>query len=376
MTFINILDAWPVERLQRLFAGITAESVTAALAREQRDLFDLAALLSPVARPFMESMAQQAHALTRRYFGRTISLYAPLYLSNVCGARCVYCGFSSDNKTHETRTTLSRHEIERECEVLSHLGYESVLLLTGDAPSAAPPAYIAEACAIARNYFSTVAVEVYAMDTDEYGLLCRHGMDSITLYMETYDRAAYGAMHLAGRKKDFLYRLGAIERAADAGARRISIGALLGLFQWHYEALYLGLHARYLQTRCWQSALAISFPRLRNTPAHFKTPHPVSDADLVQMMLALRLFLPEAGFNLSTRERPELRDHLLPLGITSMSAGSSTRPGGYAQPSCKNLAQFQIEDQRPPEQVAAMIKNAGYDPVWKDFDQAFLESGV
>ncbi len=372
MAFINTLDAWPVARVQRLFSSITADSVASALAREQRDLLDLAALLSPAARPFIESMAQEAHALTRRYFGRTISLYAPLYLSNVCGARCVYCGFSADNKSSETRVTLNPAEIERECAALSRMGYESVLLLTGDAPSAAPPAYIAEACAVARQYFSSVAVEVYAMDTDDYQLLCRHGMDGITLYMETYDRAAYGTMHLAGRKKDFLYRLGAIERAADAGARRLSIGALLGLFDWRCEALYLGLHAQYLQARCWRSALSISFPRLRNTPAHFSTPHPVSNEALAQMLVALRLFLPETGFNLSTREHPQLRDHLLPLGITSMSAGSSTRPGGYAEPSCNHLAQFQIEDQRAPEQVAAMIRNAGYDPVWKDFDRAFL----
>lgn len=372
MAFVNTLEQWPGDRIQALYDGVTATDVESSLCRECRDIGDLAALLSPAARPLLEPMAQQAHALTQRYFGHVVSLYAPIYLSNVCRAQCAYCGFAAGNYEGSKRVTLTGESIARECEALAGMGYESVLLLTGDAPDVVPPSYIAEACAIARRFFSSVAVEVYAMSREEYALLCAHGLDGVTLYMECYDRPTYLALHRSGRKKDFLHRLDAIERAAEAGVRRISIGALLGLFDWRIEAVRLALHARYLQRYCWQSALSISFPRLRHTPAGFNIPCPVSDADLVQMMLALRLFLPEAGFNLSTRERPGLRDRLLPLGITAMSAGSSTRPGGYAEPACDHLAQFETEDRRSPAEVAAMIRGAGYDPVWKDFDSAFV----
>ncbi len=374
MTISQLLDAWPPERIRELYAAVAKETVESALAREQRDVGDLIALLSPQAAPALEAMARKANQSTRRQFGRTVSLYAPIYLSNVCAADCAYCGFSACADTPKKRVTLNFKEIERECEALADMGYDSVLLLTGDAPAAAPVAYIAEACAIARRWFSAVAVEVYSMERDEYALLCDKGLDGVTVYMETYAPDVYAAMHRFGRKKDYRFRLESVERAADAGVRRISIGVLLGLYDWRIDAVWLALHARHLQKHCWQSALSISFPRLRNAPSTFKTPHPVSDAELVQMMLALRLFLPEAGFNLSTRERPEFRDKLLPLGITSMSAGSSTRPGGYAAAAAsETLEQFETEDQRTPAQVADMIRRAGYDPVWKDFDRVFIE---
>lgn len=371
MSFLPTMRAWPRERLAAQYEGITPADVEAAIAREERTISDLAALLSPVARPYLEPMAREAQRLTRWHFGRTISLYAPIYISNLCAADCVYCGFAVRSGNKERRVTLKPEAVRKECAALSAMGFENVLLLTGEAPRAVKPKYIAECVAIAREYFSAVSVEIYALDEPDYRLLTEHGLEGVTLYMETYDPETYAQVHLEGQKMDYAYRLDAIERAGRAGARRISIGALLGLFDWRLDVLALGLHGRHLQKHCWQSALSVSFPRLRHTPERFHVRDLVSDADLVQAMLAMRLFLPEAGFNLSTREAPAFRDRLIGLGVTSMSAGSSTRPGGYAVSGEETLEQFEIEDPRSPAEVVRVIQAAGYDPVWKDFDRAF-----
>lgn len=374
MGFHDTLKRWPVERVREAIDRAVPEDVRRALRREERTEEDLAALLSPHAIPHMEAIAGEAQRLTRWHFGRTIGMYVPLYLSNVCGADCTYCGYSIRSGSDLERRTLTLDEVSRECEALAGHGFQSVLLLTGDAPAATPVEFIAEAVSIARKHFASVSVEIYALDQEQYELLVLHGIEGVTLYMETYDRKTYGEVHLHGRKMDYGYRLDAIERAGRAGARRLSIGALLGLSDWAVDAFRTAIHGRYLQKACWQSAVAVSFPRLVHVPPRFAIRHPVSDRDLVQLMLALRLFLPEAGFNLSTRERPEFRDRLIPLGVTMMSAGSSTRPGGYATYGDETLGQFDIEDRRGPAEVAAAIRCAGYDPVWKDFDPAFHES--
>ncbi|MBI3119504.1 MAG: 2-iminoacetate synthase ThiH [Candidatus Hydrogenedentes bacterium] len=375
------MNAWPLERLEALYTGITERDVAAALAKEQRDLRDLAALLSPAARPFMEAMAREAQRLTRWHFGRTIALYAPLYISNLCAADCVYCGFSARNPTRDKRLTLSEPDLRRECAALAKHGFESVLLLTGEAPKVVTPGHIAYAVRVAREYFSSVSVEVYAMEELEYRGLVREGLEGMTLYMETYHRGRYKQVHLEGQKADYEYRLTAMERAGRAGVRKLTIGALLGLFDWRYDVLWAALHARWLQREHWQSAIGISFPRLLHTPERYAVQHFVTDADFVQIILAMRLYLPEVSFNLSTRETDAFRDRLIPLGITHMSAGSSTQPGGYAthlrgQPTEATkgrevLEQFEIEDCRPVEEVIAAIRRSGYDPVWKDYDRAF-----
>lgn len=382
MSVATLLDAWPESRLQALYENMTPADVEAALAREERSLRDLAALLSPAARPHLETIAREAQRLTRQHFGRTISLYAPLYISNLCEADCAYCGFAARSGIREKRITLTPEMLREECRALAERGFENILLLTGEAPKAVTANDIAEAVAIAGEYFAGVSVEVYSLDSEDYRKLYDIGLEGVTLYMETYQQARYRQLHLQGQKTDYRYRLEALERAGEAGVRRLTLGVLLGLYDWRIDALWLGLHARYLQKHCWQSAVSVSFPRLRHTPARFRIENPVSDAGLVQTLLAMRLFLPEAGFNLSTREPAALRDRLIPLGITSMSAGSSTRPGGYA--ACREgvpdrtgerrqvLEQFEIEDHRTPEEVVAAIRRAGYDPVWKDFDRAFL----
>ncbi|MCC6696719.1 MAG: 2-iminoacetate synthase ThiH [Candidatus Hydrogenedentes bacterium] len=365
------LAEWPADRVRAAIAQAGPGDVERALSREDRTPLDLCALLSPHARERLEDLAREAQRLTRWHFGRTIGMYAPIYISNICGADCTYCGYAVRSGNREKRRTLSESELRSECEALAALGYQSVLLLTGEAPSAVNPEQIADAVSVAREYFPSVAVEVYSLDQEHYEKFCRRGLDGVTIYMETYDQETYDRVHLLGQKKDYLYRLNASERAGKAGVRRLSVGALLGLFDWRVDGFWTALHARYLQRVCWQSSISISFPRLRHVPERFHIPALVTDKELVQLILATRLTLPEAGFNLSTRECPEFRDRLIPLGVTMMSAGSSTRPGGYVTYGEETLEQFEIEDPRSPSEVAKVIRNAGYEPVWKDFDYAF-----
>lgn len=372
-TFAEELEQWPRERILSLIDAATPGDVARALQTHERGPSDFAALLSPHAAARLELLAREAQRVTRRQFGRTISLYAPIYVSNVCGADCTYCGYAVRSGNRERRVTLSADQLRRECAALTEQGFQSVLLLTGEARYAVSPEDIAEAVAVAREFFASVSVEVYSMDSADYERLTALGLDGVTIYMETYDRDVYGQVHLLGEKADYEYRLDAIERAGRAGARKLNIGVLLGLSDWRVDAFRVALHARYLQRACWQSSIAISFPRLRHVPERFDIPRLVSDVELVQYLLAMRLYLPESPLVLSTREMPALRDRLLTLGVTHMSAGSSTRPGGYATHGEEVLQQFSLEDHRSAAEVEAMIRRAGYDPVWKDFDRAFDE---
>jgi len=374
MSFSEQLTAWPDSRIADLIGRCGPHDVEAAIAKPARGARELAALLSPAARPLLEAMAAEANRLTRRHFGRTVGLYAPLYLSNVCTGSCSYCWFSATAGGRLRRVTLGEEEIRTECRALAERGLRQVLLVSGEAPAVVDLAYLERAVTLARSFFPSVSVEVQALGEEQYARLCAAGIEGVTLYMETYDRATYGRVHLRGGKADFERRLAAMELAGRAGVRTLTIGALLGLAPWRAEAFRLALHARHLEKTCWQSAVAIAFPRLRHVPGGFAIPAPVDDADLVQMLLALRLVLPDAGFSISTRERAQFRDSLIPLGVTRMSAGSSTQPGGYTAGDEETLSQFEIEDRRSPAEVAAAIERLGYDPVWKDFDRAFVAS--
>jgi 2-iminoacetate synthase len=374
LSFLKEVEAWPAERIAELIRQATPEHVSRALKREYLYPEDLAALLSPHALPRLEDMARLAQRLTRQHFGRTIGLFVPLYISNVCRSDCTYCGYARGSGNREKRRTLTMAEIRTECETLARHGFQNLLLLTGEEPKISSVDYIAEAVAIAREYFASVSVEVYALDEDEYRQLVDVGLEGVTLFMETYHRETYTQVHLGGKKKIYEFRLDAMERAGRAGVRRLGLGALLGLFDWHMDGFWSALHARYLQKHCWQSAVSISFPRLREVPPRHTIHYPMTDREFVQLMLAMRIFLPEVGFTLSTRERAELRDKLIPLSVTMMSAGSSTRPGGYSTCGEETLEQFEVDDQRSPAEVAEVIRQAGYDPVWKDFDPAFFEA--
>jgi len=334
---------------------------------------ELAALLSPAAGERLEALAQAAHALSLRRFGRAISLYAPLYLSNVCQNACVYCGFRADRPA-DTRT-LTPDEARREGEHLAAQGFRHVLLVAGEAPGLVDLAYLSAVAARLRPLFASLSVEIEPLEEDGYRALVAAGVDGLVVYQETYDPVRYAALHPRGPKRDIRRRLDTPDRGGRAGFRRVGLGALLGLADARAEAWFLGLHARHLMRHHWRSQVSLSFPRLRPSNGRFEPPAPVADRALVQLVCALRLYLPDAGLALSTREPPALRDALAPLGITMMSAGSSTRPGGYrvdpAGPG-EATSQFEVADHRSPAEVAAALKRQGYEAVWKDWDQAFL----
>jgi 2-iminoacetate synthase len=373
MSFLDEIQGYePSDILARIDAKST-QDVERALHAERLRIDDYMALISPAAVPFIEQMAKKAHLLTRQRFGSTILMYAPLYLSNLCTNGCLYCGFNATNRV--PRQTLTLDEIEREATVLHDRGFRHILLVTGEAPNAVDNDYLAAAARKIRHLFSSISIEVYPMDEEGYRQMVEAGVDGLTIYQETYDRDLYATMHPFGRKRDFAYRLLAPERGGAAGLRKIGIAALLGLGNVRFEGFMTGLHALYLSRHYWRTHLTVSFPRMRPAEGGFSPPNPVSDREFVQLICALRLLLPDAGLVLSTRESAELRDNLLPLGITQMSAGSCTAPGGYAGKE-ESTRQFTIDDDRTHEQVEQMIRSKGYEVIWKDWDRAFLDQAV
>lgn len=327
----------------------------------------LLALVSPAAENYLEEMAQLAHQLTIQRFGRTIRLYAPLYLSNFCVNSCLYCGFNKDSKSQRKRLTIE--QAVAEADIIASEGFKDILLVSGEDRKFITIQYLAELAEKLRNKFSFISIEVYPMTSSEYAKLFEAGIEGVTLYQETYNRQAYQYYHPEGPKSDYDNRLNAPDRFASTGMREIGLGVLLGLTDWRLETLALCEHAHYLMKHYWQSHISFSFPRLR--PAHnvdnLQFRHLLSDKNLVQMILALRLCFADAGLVLSTRERAELRDQLINLGITKMSAGSKTNPGGYSDET-GSVNQFEVGDNRNPAEVAAIIKAQGFEPVWKDWD--------
>jgi len=369
--FSQQYDTGSWSALQARLDTVAPEQVHRVLQGEPATADDLPILLAPAADALLEPMAQRARALTLQRFGRAIALYVPLYLSNYCASSCLYCGFSRENRIQ--RRTLTADEVAAEMEALRAQGFEHLLLVCGDHPREVPIERLLEAVSLAHRRFASVSVEVYQMDAPRYRRLVEAGCDGLVLYQETYDPAQYARMHPAGLKSDFAARLRAIEAGADAGMRSIGLGALLGLSDWRREACALGLHAAWLMKHYWRARIAFSLPRLCPAAGGFATPLPVSDRDLVHMMLALRLVFPDAELVVSTREPGELRDHILRLGVaTRFSAGSRTAPGGYVLGEAAT-GQFDVHDKRPAAEVAHAIAQAGYDPVWKDWDRAFLE---
>jgi len=359
---------------QRRLESVTKSDVERALSEPigSYHFEKLVSLISPVAENYLEQMAQSAHQLTIQRFGRTIRLYAPLYLSNYCTNSCRYCGFNKDNKFQRTRLTIA--QALQEAEVIASEGFRDILLVSGEDRKFVTVDYLIELAKKLRGKFSSISVEIYPMSTAEYARLFDAGIDGVTLYQETYNRQAYSYYHPAGPKSDFENRLYAPDRIASSGMRRVGLGALLGLTNWRIETLALAEHAHFLSKRYWQSHISFSFPRLR--PAYkvdgSQLEHLPSDKNLVQMIMALRLCFADTGLVLSTRERAQLREHLIKLGITKLSAGSKTNPGGYSGRS-KAIEQFEVNDNRSPAEVAAMIKQAGFEPVWKDWDSAYLK---
>jgi 2-iminoacetate synthase len=356
-------------------AGLIDSRTTAdaerALQAERLRPRDLAALLSPAADALLEPMAMRAAAITRRRFGRTVQIYAPLYLSNLCQNRCAYCGFSAENRIR--RRTLTLEEAEGEALLLLGRGFNHVLLVTGEAPSAVGIDYLEALARRLRGRFAALTIEVQPLATAEYARLFQAGITGVAIYQETYDRQTYREVHLAGPKADFAFRLATPARGAAAGLREVGIGFLLGLADWRAEALALGLHLAWLRQRFWRTGFTVSFPRLRPAEGEFAPRVRVEERDLARLIFALRLYDPDVGLVLSTREEARFRDGMLGRGPTRYSAGSCTAPGGYSEPASSG-EQFAVGDHRPLEEVCRAIRERGFDPVRKDWDAVFQET--
>jgi 2-iminoacetate synthase len=369
---MSFLDTWRRHDFAAIGAAIQAKTdadVRRALGRVRTGLAldDLQALLSPAARPFLEEMAQLSHRLTVERFGRTMQLFAPMYLSNVCANVCSYCGFSAQNRI--PRKVLSDAEMIADAEVLKAHGFDHVLLVTGESGRVGT-AYLANALRVLRERFSSLSIEVQPLDRADYAALVEEGLSAVLVYQETYDPAVYPRHHLSGPKADMAYRLETPDRLGRAGVKKIGLGALFGLSDWRADAWFTGLHLRYLEKTYWKTRYSISFPRLRPHEGGDVAVTPFDERDLVQAVCAFRLFSQEVELSLSTRECAAFRDQAFRLGFTTMSAGSKTNPGGYAS-APESLEQFEIDDARSPADVAAFLRGQGYEPVWKDWDATY-----
>lgn len=396
MSFVGALGALPLSTLLTESRNADQTSVESILRTGCRTLNDFARLLSPAAGGQLERLGRFSQSVTRQRFGRVIRLFAPLYLSNECINNCQYCGFSRDNPI--LRVTLSLDEVVREARALKVQGFRNVLLVAGEHPKFVSTLYLRDCVAALHSELPGVSLEVGPMETEEYRPIVDAGAEGLVVYQETYDREVYQAMHTAGPKRNFDWRLQTPERAYAAGFRRLGIGALFGLADWRREALCVAAHAQYLLKNCWKAQITVSLPRLRPCAGEFQPLTHLSDRELVQLVCAFRLFLPDVGLVLSTREPGQLRDGLIPLGITLISAGSHTEPGGYTGAGHDKLhrtergriieltggasewaagakmtgatGQFEIADERSPREVSDLLRRLGYEPVWKDWDAA------
>ncbi|TAK34218.1 MAG: 2-iminoacetate synthase ThiH [Chloroflexota bacterium] len=347
-----------------ILASATPADVERTLSASCVDPRGLLILLSQAAQGYLEPMARRAHALTVQHFGQVILLYTPLYLANFCTNFCRYCGFAASN--HIKRDRLTLEEVEQEARAISATGLRHLLILTGDSRAKSSVEYIRQCVEVLRRYFTSISIEVYALETDEYAGLIQAGVDGLTIYQETYDRQLYAQVHPRGPKSDYRYRLEAPERACTAGIRSANLGALLGLADWRLDAFYTAMHADYLQRRHLDVEVSVSLPRMRPHEGAFQPQHEVTDREFVQILLATRLFLPRVGITISTREEARFRDHLMPLGVTKMSAGSCTAVGGRVHHDA-DTGQFEISDERDVSTVKRAIESHGYKAIFKDW---------
>ncbi len=383
MGFSQLLPSLPVEALAQQSIDTSRSTVDRILRKGKAEtLAEFAALISPSALSDIETLAQHSQRITKSHFGKVLRLFAPIYLSNECINICKYCGFSRDIEI--PRITIPVKQFLEETRLLAKQGFRSLLIVAGEHPKYVSNGYVEECVRKCLPFMPSILLELGPLEMKEYLPIVKAGAEGLVVYQETYHQSTYAAMHTAGPKKKYGWRLDTAERAYDAGFRRIGIGPLLGLYDWRYEAIAAAAHARYLHQRCWKAQLSISLPRLRPAAGDFRpdSRFRLDDRELAQLICALRLLLPHVGIVLSTRESSNLRNGLVRLGITTMSAGSSTEPGGYSHFDKKSWRQvdeqpgeqFQIADERSPSEIAAMIREQGYEPVWKDFDQALVAS--
>lgn len=373
MSFYNVMENYTSEKLRCFIENVKPEDVRRVLARNRLSEFDYLTLLSPAASDFLEDMAKKAHEITVRQFGKTILMYTPMYLSDHCVNLCRYCGFNASVSTPRGRLELD--DIGLEAEAIAKTGLKHILVLTGESRVHSSPEYMKNCVKRLLKYFSSVSIEVYPLEKEEYVELVKEGVEGLTLYQETYNEELYDHLHLKGPKKNYMFRLDAPERGCISGMRTVNIGALLGLDIFYRDVFYTGLHAAYLQRRYPEVDISVSFPRMRPHNGLFQPEHPVTDRQMVQVITALRIFMPRAGITLSTRETEDFRNNVLPLGITKMSAGSCTKVGGRVKEGV-NDGQFDISDKRSVEEMAGDLAARGYQPVYKDWENFFSTSAA
>lgn len=348
----------------------TDDDVRRALGKQRCDIDDFMSLISPAADKYLEQMARLSRKLTRERFGKTISMFIPVYISNSCANSCVYCGFHVQNKMK--RTVLSEEQIIAEYEAIKRLGpFDSILVLTGENPKVASVEYIGKALELAKPYFNNLQVEVMPLSTADYQLLRDKGLNGVVCFQETYNEKNYKNYHPRGPKSDYQWRVNGYDRMGMAGVHKIGMGVLIGLEDWRTDATMLARHLRYMEKTYWRTQYSVNFPRMRCAENGGFQPNTVmSDRELAQLTFAMRIFDHDVDISYSTRETATVRDNMATLGVTTMSAESHTEPGGYANPR-QSLAQFETSDNRTAREVAAALKAIGMEPVWKNWDRSF-----
>lgn len=364
MSFYDVYSKYKVFNINEIYKHTNEGKIQNILNKDKINELDFLTLLSPVAERHLEDIARKAHELSLKHFGKSILLYTPLYLSNYCVNKCAYCSYNAEN--HIKRKTLTFEELRNEAMAIAKTGLRHILILTGESRKEAPLLYIIESVKILREHFDSISIEIYPLQEAEYEEVIAAGVDEVTIYQEVYDEDIYDKVHILGPKKNYRFRLDAPERACKSKIRRVNIGSLLGLNEWLGEVFLTGLHAQYLQNKYSDVELSISFPRIRPHVGAFNDIVSVNDRNLVQIMLALRVFLPYVGMTISTRENMEFRDNLIPLGVTKMSAGVSTEVGGHTLGS-KGESQFEISDNRSVGEIKKAILLKGYQPILKDW---------
>lgn len=347
----------------------TDADVRRALSKEHCDVEDFMALISPAAEPYLETMARLSQKYTLERFGKTISMFVPLYITNSCTNSCIYCGFHASNPMK--RTILTEEEMVNEYKAIKKLApFENLLIVTGENPAKAGVPYIARALDLAKPYFSNLKIEVMPLSAEEYEELTHHGLNGVICFQETYNKANYKIYHPRGMKSNFEWRVNGFDRMGQAGVHSIGMGVLIGLEDWRTDVTMMARHLLYLRRHYWRTRYSVNFPRMRPSEGHFQPNVVMSDRELAQLTFAFRIFDPDVDISFSTRESPDFRNNIATLGVTSMSAGSKTDPGGYATYP-RSLEQFAVSDERTPAQVEADIRRLGYEVVWKDWDKIF-----
>ena len=369
--FADIIGQWDWDETGRRIQSTTREDAERVLAqarlnRKALTVDDFMALISPAAAPLLEEMAKLSRRFTLERFGNTISMYIPMYVSNACANGCVYCGFNHSNPMR--RTVLTMDQVDAECRAIKRLGpFENLLIVSGEFPSLCGVDYFAEVLRVCRRHFHNLTIEVQPLKTAEYARLAEEGLHGVVCFQETYHREAYRKYHPRGMKSVFEWRLNGYDRMGQAGLHKIGLGVLIGLEDWRTDVTMMAHHLRYLQRRYWRSRYSVNFPRMCPSETGFQPNVVISDRELAQLTFAFRIFDHDVDISYSTREAATFRDNMLRLGVTSMSAGSRTEPGGYVT-SPDALEQFEITDTRTPAEVSADIERMGYDVVWKDWD--------